>query len=84
MLPALPSAHSPTLADAPTGQPCRLLPVPDPTLRVALARMGFTPGVEITPLLAAPGGCPLAVRIGSVTVAIRRAEARRIPIRPLT
>ena len=49
-----------------------------------LCEMGFDDGVEIELLHRGPvGGDPLAVRVGSMTVALRKALAARISVVPV-
>ena len=49
-----------------------------------LRNFGFDEGVAVEPLHLGPfGKDPLAVRVGRMTVAIRRAHARAVRVRPL-
>lgn len=53
----------------------------DPVTARRLHEMGFDEGVEVELLHAAPfGGDPLAVRVGSMVVGLRRALARLIEV----
>lgn len=45
-----------------------------------LRELGFDEGVTVEPLHGAAGGDPLALRVGRMTVAIRRAHASVITI----
>lgn len=46
-----------------------------------LRNLGFDEGVRVTPLHKGPiGADPLAVRVGRMTVAIRRAHARAVAV----
>jgi ferrous iron transport protein A len=57
-------------------------PMQDPLCR-RLAELGFCEGATVTLLHTGPfGGNPLAVQVGSSLVALRRAEAARIWVRP--
>jgi ferrous iron transport protein A len=52
----------------------------DPVAR-RLLELGFDDGIEVELLHTGPfGGNPLAVRVGSATVALRRAEADRVKV----
>ena len=48
-----------------------------------LAELGFVPGERVRILARAPFGDPLAVRAGSGTFALRRAEAACVRVLPL-
>lgn len=48
-----------------------------------LIEMGFDDGVEITMLHRAAFGDPIAVRVGGMIVALRRAQSRTIAVAPL-
>ena len=55
----------------------------DPLTAQRLHELGFDEGVDVELLHLAPfGGDPLAVRVGNMTVALRRAMARLIEIEP--
>ena len=55
----------------------------DPVTAQRLHELGFDEGVDIELLHRAPfGGDPLAVRVGNMTVALRKAMARLIEIEP--
>lgn len=45
-----------------------------------LHEMGFDEGVDVEVLHRAPLGDPIALRVGNMTIAIRRAEARLIRV----
>jgi ferrous iron transport protein A len=45
-----------------------------------LHEMGFDEGVDVEVLHRAPLGDPIAVRVGNMTVALRRHEARQIAL----
>jgi ferrous iron transport protein A len=48
-----------------------------------LRNLGFDEGVEIEALHGAPfGKDPLAIRVGRMTIAIRRAQARAVTVEP--
>ncbi len=80
-----------TLADAPTGQRLRVRQLQAPLgggangWQQQLADLGFTPGETAMVMRRGwPSGDPLAVRIGSSTFALRRAEAACVRVEPLT
>ncbi len=58
----------------------------DPTLIDDLARrlhdLGFVSGEDVQIIARAPGGDPLAVRVGHSTFALRRSEAAHIQVLP--
>jgi len=45
-----------------------------------LHEMGFDEGVDVEVLHKAPLGDPIALRVGNMTIAIRRAEARLVSV----
>lgn len=49
-----------------------------------LMEMGFLPGHEVTPALAAPGGDPRVFRVDGTEVALRRETAVRLLLRSKT
>lgn len=72
-----------SLDSLPTGVPGRIsgfAPLPDDIV-LRLLELGFDEGVAVEKLHAAPlGGDPVAVKVGSTTVALRRALASAIHI----
>lgn len=55
----------------------------DPATIRRLYEMGFDEGVDVEVLHRGPvGGCPIALRVGNVTIAIRRAQAALILVEP--
>jgi ferrous iron transport protein A len=55
----------------------------DPAIANRLIEMGLDEGVEVVPLHAAPlGGDPIAVRVGTSKIALRRALARAVLVAP--
>jgi len=79
------------LAEVPLNQPCELVDVQVPAGRAdqadwarRLADIGFLPGERVHLIARGlPGGDPLAVRIGTSTFALRRAEAACVHVRLL-
>ena len=47
-----------------------------------LHEMGFDEGVDVEVLHRAPLGDPIALRVGNMTIAIRRAEAALVAVEP--
>ena len=77
---------SPTLADAPMGQPHVVTAVASPREAPEWAQwleeIGFIPGERVTLMARGMlGGDPLVVRIGSSTFALRKAEAACVHVR---
>ncbi len=52
-------------------------------LTLKLAEMGCVPGTEIMKLYAAPGGDPIAFRIDSYILGLRKSEAENILVKPI-
>lgn len=56
----------------------------DPRTVRRLYELGFDEGVDVQVLHRGPvGGCPIALRVGNMTIALRRAQARMISVEPL-
>jgi ferrous iron transport protein A len=56
----------------------------DPSSVRRLYEMGFDEGVDVEVLHRGPvGGCPIALRVGNMTVALRRAQAAMIAVEPM-
>ena len=47
-----------------------------------LAEIGFLPGEPVRVMARAPGGEPIAVRVGRSTFALRRVEAALVQVEP--
>lgn len=74
-----------TLADLPRGCSARIVEVCDDGDTAAARRMcalGFTPDAAVTTVRRAPLADPVIFRIGGYDVALRRAQARQIRVRP--
>ena len=54
----------------------------DARVRRRLHDLGFTPGRTVEVVRVAPLGDPIIVRVAGYELALRRAEARRIPLTP--
>jgi len=75
------------LADAATGQPCRVVAVHAPAGQAEWARwleeIGFLPGERVqVHTRSAWGGDPMVVRVGDSSFALRRAEAACVRVEP--
>jgi len=88
----LAAARQPSLAlcDAAVGQPMQVLRLQRPSgaagdgWQQQLADLGFTPGERAVVMRRGwPGSDPLAVRVGSSTFALRRAEAACVLVEPI-
>lgn len=56
----------------------------DPATVRRLYEMGFDEGVDVEVLHRGPmGGCPIALRVGNMTVALRRTQAAMIAVEPM-
>ena len=91
--PARPAAArepSMALCDAAVGQPVQVLRLRRPSdaagegWQQQLSDLGFTPGERAVVMRRGwPGNDPLAVRVGSSTFALRRAEAACVMVEPI-
>ena len=77
------------LDQLPFNAPARIVDIDWPSLADSdakrLRNLGFDEGVEVEALHAAPfGRDPLAVRVGRMMIALRRAQARTIIVEPTT
>lgn len=75
------------LAEAPMRQPFQVIevvsPAGQPDWAERLAEIGFLAGEQVQVLSrGVPGGDPIAVRVGTSTFALRRAEAACVRIAP--
>ncbi len=56
----------------------------DPKTVRRLYELGFDEGVDVEVLHRGPvGGCPIALRVGNMTIALRRAQAAMISVEPM-
>lgn len=75
------TVKNPTLDGCPVGQAVRIrVIVGDREVCKRLLELGFTPGHEVTPIVAIPLGGPIAIALRGTLVALRRAEAACIEI----
>jgi Fe2+ transport system protein FeoA len=73
-----------SLAEIPTGRAAVVAHVvQEGALGDRLLEMGLTPGATVEVVRRAPFGDPLQVRVRGYLLAIRRAQAARVVVRPL-
>jgi ferrous iron transport protein A len=74
-----------TLATLPVGARSRVSRIDgDDEVSIRLMEMGLVPGVEFTVIGVAPLGDPLELELRGYRLSLRRSEAARIEIRPVT
>ena len=57
----------------------------DPATMRRLHEMGLDEGVDVEVLHKGPvGGCPIALRVGNITLALRRVQAALIEVEPVS
>ena len=69
-----------TLKDGKTGMELKIDEIGDSTLKERLMTMGLIPGTKVKVLRSAPLGDPIAIRIRSYNLALRRADAEQIAV----
>ena len=69
-----------TLGDAKTGMTVRIDSVGESKLKQRLMTMGLIPGTRVEILNSAPLGDPIALRLRSYNLAIRRDDAAQIEV----
>jgi Fe2+ transport system protein FeoA len=69
-----------TLKEGKTGMNLRILSLEDSPLKTRLMTMGLIPGTKVTVLRSAPFGDPMALRIRSYNLALRREDAGKITV----
>ena len=69
-----------TLSDAKTGMVVRIDSIGESELKQRLMTMGLIPGTRVEILNSAPLGDPIAIRIRSYNLAMRRADAAQIEV----
>jgi ferrous iron transport protein A len=63
-----------------TNQTVRIIGLEDGETSLRLGEMGFWPGKEITLVLSAPFGDPLAFEVDNTVIALRKEEAKMIKV----
>ena len=75
------------ITDLPAATPATITAIDRDTCEAAvwqrLHEMGFDEGVDVEVLHTAPLGDPIALRVGNMTIAIRRAQAGLVSVTPL-
>ena len=67
-----------TLRDGTTGMNLKISEIGDSALKERLMTMGLIPGTKVQILRSAPLGDPIAIRVRSYNLAIRKADAEKI------
>ncbi len=69
-----------TLRDGTTGMNLKISEIGDFALKERLMTMGLIPGTKVQILRSAPLGDPIAIRVRSYNLAIRKADAEKIAV----
>lgn len=69
-----------TLKDGKVGMELKIVSLENSDLKIRLMTMGLIPGTKVTVLRSAPFGDPMALRIRSYNLALRRADAEKITV----
>lgn len=69
-----------TLKEGKTGMNLKIVSLEDSPLKTRLMTMGLIPGTKVTVLRSAPFGDPMALRIRSYNLALRREDAGKITV----
>ena len=71
-----------SLASLRKGERARVVVVADADARLAtrMLELGFAPGESVRVVACAPGGFPIAVRVGASTFALREHEAKLVQV----
>ena len=69
-----------TLKDGKTGMNLKIAAIEDSPLKNRLMTMGLIPGTKVTVLRSAPFGDPMAIRLRSYNLALRRSDAEKITV----
>lgn len=69
-----------TLKEGKTGMTLKVVSIADSALKERLMTMGMTPGTRVKVLRSAPLGDPIAVRLRSYNLALRREDAEKIAV----
>lgn len=73
-----------TLKDGAPGMVVRIDSVDASNLKNRLMTMGLIPGTRVTVLPSAPMGDPMAISVRSYSLALRREDAARIRVSPVS
>lgn len=69
-----------TLKDSKTGMELKIAEIGDSALKERLMTMGLIPGTKVQVLRSAPLGDPIAIRVRSYNLALRKADAAHITV----
>ena len=69
-----------TLKEGKTGMNLKISEIGDSALKERLMTMGLIPGTKVQILRSAPLGDPIAIRVRSYNLAIRKADAEKIAV----
>ena len=69
-----------TLRDGTTGMNLKISEIGDSALKERRMTMGLIPGTKVQILRSAPLGKPMAIRVRSYNLAIRKADAEKIAV----
>lgn len=72
-----------TLKDGRTGMEVRIDSIGESSLKSRLMTMGLIPGTRIKILPSAPMGDPIAIRLRSYHLALRKADAAQVVVSPV-
>ncbi len=73
-----------TLKDGAPGDTFRIQAVGDSDLKQRLMTMGLLPGTKVAVLRSAPFGDPMAIRVRSYNLALRREDAAKIEVQKIS
>ncbi|HCB92337.1 MAG TPA: ferrous iron transport protein A [Selenomonas sp.] len=72
-----------TLKDGRTGMEVRIDSIGESSLKSRLMTMGLIPGTRVKILPSAPMGDPIAIRLRSYHLALRKADAAQVVVSPV-
>ena len=72
-----------TLKDGRTGMEVRIDSIGESSLKSRLMTMGLIPGTRVKILPPAPMGDPIAIRLRSYHLALRKADAAQVVVSPV-
>ena len=72
-----------TLKDGRTGMEVRIDSIGESSLKNRLMTMGLIPGTRVKILPSAPMGDPIAIRLRSYHLALRKADAAQVVVSPV-
>lgn len=72
-----------TLKDGKTGMTLKIEQIGDSALKERMMTMGLIPGTKVQVLRSAPLGDPIAIRVRSYNLAMRRADAAQVQVQQM-